>query len=131
MTVIPKDPNPIIIGKKSQYRKNELVNLTCTSPLSLPAAKLTVSINGNSITSNTNYHQRMYYTRYENNLSTTSINIQFPSYWLNKRNTFECTSAIIHKFNKSSQINLVSKHKDLQTIQLINGDNIFYTEGKD
>lgn len=131
IAVIPKDPNPIIVGKKSQYRKNELVNLTCTSPLSLPAAKLSVSMNGNSITPNSNYNQRTYYNKYENNLSTSSINIQFPTYLLNKRNIFECTSVIIHKFNKSSQINLVNKHKDLQAIQLINGDNILYTEGKD
>jgi hypothetical protein len=88
-------------------------------------------MNGNSITSNSNYNERIYYNKYENNLSTSSINIQFPAHWLNKRNIFECTSVITHKFNKSSQINLVNKHKDLQAIQLINGDNILYTEGKD
>lgn len=128
--MIPLDPNPIIIGKKSQYRKNELVNLTCTSPPSLPAAQLTVLLNDKSITASTNYHQRVYYTTYEHNLSATSVNIQFPSFWLNKRDVFACKSAITHQFNSSHVIHLVTKHKESHAIQLISGEDIFYSEGE-
>ena len=107
---IPRDGQPIILGKKTNFRQNELVNLTCTAPMSTPAARLMVTLNGNSITSSSNLrgahgYQRVYHTQYDNGLTTTSVNVQFPSFWLQSRkNEFHCTSSIIHRFNRTATV---------------------------
>lgn len=110
-TDIPRDGQPIILGKKSNFRASEQVNLTCTSPMSSPAARLMVSLNGNSLVGGQqNLYQRTYYSHYDNGLTSTSVNVQFPSNWLNggrknsKHNQFECTSSIVHRFNRTEGV---------------------------
>lgn len=128
-TDIPKDPNPIISGKKSLYTLNDIVNLTCTSSLSLPEAHLTATVNGTDIVADHRFQHRIYHQKYENNLMTTSINIQFNTKYLTHRVPFECQSTQYHKHNRSAQILLATSHKNPQ--QIINSDdNIFYIEGK-
>ena len=128
---IPKDPNPVISGKKSLFSLNEMVNLTCSSPMSLPAAQLSVSINGTPITSGNDqrFQHRIYHQNYENDLSAASINIQFNSRYLTSRVTMECQTSIIHKQNRSVEVHLVSYNKNQQQIHN-NEENIFYIEGK-
>lgn len=93
------------MGKKFNFRQNELVNLTCSSPMSTPSARLMVTLNGNSITSNNNFYQKTYHTQYDNGQTTTSVNVQFPSQWLhNRKNDFHCTSSIIHRYNRTASV---------------------------
>ncbi|KAJ6220252.1 hypothetical protein RDWZM_006064, partial [Blomia tropicalis] len=108
---IPRDGQPIILGKKTNFRPNELVNLTCSAPMSTPPARLMVTLNENSITANSNYYQRTFHTQYDNGLTTTSVNVQFPSYWLqNRKNDFHCTSSIIHRFNRTAMVKFDAKN---------------------
>lgn len=108
---IPRDGQPIILGKKANFRPNELVNLTCTAPMSNPAAQLAVTLNGNGITSNSNYYQRVYHNRYDNGLTSTSMNVQFPSYWLQTKRTnmFECVTTIVHHSNRSASVRVEAR----------------------
>nr|XP_046917961.1 rho GTPase-activating protein gacZ-like isoform X1 [Dermatophagoides farinae] len=120
---IPRDGQPIIVGKKSHFGPNEPVNLTCTSPMSTPAARLVVNLNGNSlVASNSNNNNvnvndndviknnqvimRTYYRHFENGQSSTSVNVQFPGSWLQTKriNQFECTSSIIHRYNRTASL---------------------------
>ncbi|XP_054165111.1 uncharacterized protein LOC128962735 [Oppia nitens] len=126
---IPKDPNPIIIGKKSHYTVNDLVNLTCTSPLSLPAAQLTATINGTSVvdSNDARFQHRVYYQHYENNLSAASINIQFSSRLLTTRVPFECHSAISHRHSRVAEVALWTTYKSPQQLS---DETTFYSEDK-
>lgn len=109
---IPKDGQPIILGKKFKFQPNELVNLTCSSPMSMPSARLMVTLNGNSITANSNFYQKTYITQYDNGQTTTSVNVQFPSQWLsaNRKNDFHCTSSIIHRYNRTANVRLDARN---------------------
>ncbi|KPM05738.1 beat protein-like protein 1 [Sarcoptes scabiei] len=120
---------PIIVGRKSFFGPNESVNLTCTSPMSTPAARLVVNLNGNSLigtnSSQKNRHQpkgrnnldeqeismRTYHQYFENGQSSTSINVRFSGKRLQSKkiNQFECTSSIIHRFNRSTIASFESK----------------------
>ncbi|CAG2169088.1 unnamed protein product, partial [Oppiella nova] len=139
--IIPKDPNPVIIGKKSHYTLNDMVNLTCTSPLSLPPAQLSATINGTPIggddhSTDNRFQHRIYYQKYENNLSSSSINIQFSTKYLTHRLPFECHSTITHRHNRSTEVNLWTRHKNPQHLHHNSDEhndadlNIFYTDDK-
>ncbi|OTF81862.1 beat protein-like protein, partial [Euroglyphus maynei] len=122
---IPRDGQPIIVGKKSHFGPNEPVNLTCTSPMSTPSARLVVNLNGNSLvasssSSNMNDNDvmknnqvimRTYYRHFENGQSSTSVNVQFPGSWLQAKriNQFECTSSIIHRYNRTASLRVEMK----------------------
>nr|XP_027206268.1 bromodomain-containing protein DDB_G0270170-like isoform X2 [Dermatophagoides pteronyssinus] len=124
---IPRDGQPIIVGKKSHFSPNEPVNLTCTSPMSTPPARLVINLNGNSLVSSNQNNiddnqnndvmktnqiiMRTYYRHFENGQSSTSVNVQFPGSWLQAKriNQFECTSSIIHRFNRTANVRLEMK----------------------
>lgn len=111
---IPRDGQPIIVGKKSHFGSTEPVNLTCTSPMSTPAARLVVNLNGNSLVagaSNGQVQLRTYHRQFENGQTSTSVNVQFPGSWLQTKriNQFECTSSIIHRFNRSVAVKVETK----------------------
>ena len=108
---IPRDGQPIILGKKANFRQNELVNLTCTAPMSNPPALLSVTLNGNNLAANSNYYQRMYQNRYDNGLTSSSVNVQFPSYWLQSKRTnmFECLSTIVHHYNRTASLKIEAR----------------------
>ena len=90
--------------------------------MSTPAARLVVNLNGNSlVASNSNNNvnvndndviknnqviMRTYYRHFENGQSSTSVNVQFPGSWLQTKriNQFECTSSIIHRYNRTASL---------------------------
>lgn len=93
------------MGKKANFSKNEWVNLTCSTLMSRPPAQLIVLLDGKSIDADTNYYESVNYSQYENGLTTTSMKVQFPSYWLHSpKSELLCSSSIVHRFNRTATI---------------------------